>query len=201
MPSFFSGAPKLTPASDFSTTKAEMPAGPGGRVGDGEDGVVLGDAGVGDPALHAVEHPVIAVAHRPGGHRRRVAARLRLGQAVREHRLAGGDRRQVALLELLRPGQQQRHGAELVHRRDQRGRGAGPGHLLDHDGGGERVRAGAAVLGRDVRGVEVGGPQRLVATPAGTRRSRRPRRRSGRPWPSQTSRTASRIASCSSGNW
>ena len=25
MPSFFSGAPKLTPASDFSTTKAEMP--------------------------------------------------------------------------------------------------------------------------------------------------------------------------------
>ena len=25
MPSFFSGAPKLTPSSDFSTTKAEMP--------------------------------------------------------------------------------------------------------------------------------------------------------------------------------
>ena len=25
MPSFFSGAPKLTPGSDFSTTKAEMP--------------------------------------------------------------------------------------------------------------------------------------------------------------------------------
>ena len=25
MPSFFSGAPKETPSSDFSTTKAEMP--------------------------------------------------------------------------------------------------------------------------------------------------------------------------------
>ena len=25
MPSFFSGAPKLTPSSDFSTTNAEMP--------------------------------------------------------------------------------------------------------------------------------------------------------------------------------
>ena len=25
MPSFFSGAPKVTPSSDFSTTNAEMP--------------------------------------------------------------------------------------------------------------------------------------------------------------------------------
>ena len=28
MPSFFSGAPKLTPGSDFSTTNAEMPLAP-----------------------------------------------------------------------------------------------------------------------------------------------------------------------------
>ena len=29
MPSFFSGGPKLTPGSDFSTTNAEMPRAPG----------------------------------------------------------------------------------------------------------------------------------------------------------------------------
>jgi hypothetical protein len=28
MPSFFSGAPKLTPSSDFSTKKAEIPFAP-----------------------------------------------------------------------------------------------------------------------------------------------------------------------------
>ena len=36
MPIFFSGAPKVNPASDFSTTNAEMPcAAPGLGIGDG----------------------------------------------------------------------------------------------------------------------------------------------------------------------
>ena len=35
MPSFFSGAPKETPSSDFSTTNAEMPLARFVGVGDG----------------------------------------------------------------------------------------------------------------------------------------------------------------------
>src|SRR5215207_8549117 len=78
------------------------------------------------------------------------------------HRLAACDRRQVALEEVLRGGEQQRHRAQLVDRRDQRRGGAGPRHLLDHDAGRERVGTGAAVLLRDVDRVEVGLAQRVV---------------------------------------
>ena len=105
---------------------------------------------------------MVAVADRRGPHRHRVAARLGLGQRVGEHRLAAGDRRQVALEQVLRGRQQQRHGAELVDGRDQRGRRAGPRDLLDHDAGGQRVGAGAAVLLGDVHRVEVGLAQRVV---------------------------------------
>jgi hypothetical protein len=45
---------------------------------------------------------------------------------------------------------------------DERRRGAHPGDLLDDDHGGQRVRADPAVLLGDVRGVEVGRPQRVV---------------------------------------
>ena len=58
-------------------------------------------AAVGDPALGAVEDPVVAVATGAGAHRRRVAARLTFGQRIRRHRLAGRDRRQHLLLQLL----------------------------------------------------------------------------------------------------
>ena len=51
-------------------------------VGDRHHRVVLGDAGVGDPPLHAVEHPLITVAHGPGLHADRIRARLGLGEAV-----------------------------------------------------------------------------------------------------------------------
>jgi len=87
--------------------------------------------------LRAVEHEVIAVADGARGHRRGVAAGRGLGQAVGEHRLALGHRRQVATLEVLGAGQQQGHRAELVHGRDQRRGRTGPGHLLDDDRGGQ----------------------------------------------------------------
>ena len=115
--------------------------GPLVRVGHRHDRVVRRDAGVGDPALRPVEHPAVAVEHGAGAHRRRVRAGLALGQRVADHRLAGGDRRHV-LLQLLRAGQDDRLRAELVHRRDERGRRARAGDLLDHDAGRDRVGAG-----------------------------------------------------------
>ncbi len=160
MPSFFSGAPNDTPASDFSTTKAVIPR-PGGRVGHGEHRVEVADAGVGDPALHAVEHQ-----ESPSR-----TARVFIAAASTRPRARTGSTRtsprprptaEVPLLQLLRARQQQRQRAELVDRRDQRGRRAGAGDLLDHDHRGQRVCPGTVVRLRDVRRVEVGRPQRVV---------------------------------------
>ena len=132
------------------------------RIRDGEDGVELRDARVGDPPLHAVEHPPVTVAHRPGLHRHGVRAGVRLREAVGEHPGARRDRGEVLLLEVVGAGQDQRHGAELVDAGDQRRRGARAGDLLDHDAGRERVGTGAAVLLADVRCREVRGGQRIV---------------------------------------
>ena len=65
-------------------------------------------AGVGDPALRAVDDPVVAVAHRPGGHRRDVAAGVGLRQRIARLDLARRDPRHVRPPELL--------GAEVEHR-------------------------------------------------------------------------------------
>jgi hypothetical protein len=124
--------------------------------------VELADARVGDPALDAVEDPVVAVADGAGGHGRGVRAGLGLGEAVGEHRVAGGHGRQVAALQFLGGVEEERQRAELVDGGDERGGGAGARDLFDDDGGAERVDARAAVLGGDVRGVEVGGLERLV---------------------------------------
>ena len=59
--------------------------------------------------------------------------------------------------------QQQRHGAQLVHRRDERGRRADPGHFLDDDHGGDGVGPGAAVLLGNVDGVQVGLDQGVMS--------------------------------------
>ncbi|MGX1483809.1 hypothetical protein RKD45_002885 [Streptomyces griseus] len=135
------------------------------RVRHGHDRVVLGLARVGDPALHTVEDPEVAVADGLGLHARGVGAGVRLGEGVREHRVALGQRAQVLLLEVLGAGEDHRERAQLVHGRDEGGGRADAGHLLDHDDGGERVGAGAAVLLRDVDRVQVGsdeGVQRLL---------------------------------------
>ncbi len=141
---------------------ADVRATPAVGVGDRQDGVVLGHTGVGDPRLLAVEHPVVAVGGGAGAHRGRVAAGLTLGQRVRERGGTLGQRAKVLLLQLLRAGEDQRGAAELVGAGDQRGRGADPGDLLDDDGAREGVGADAAVLLGDVRGVEVGGDERVV---------------------------------------
>ena len=131
------------------------------RVGHGHHGVELADAGVGDPALHAVEDPLVAVAHRPRLHGDRVGARLGLGQAVGEAALAGREPAQVVLLQLLRAGDHHRQRAELVDRGDQAAAHADAGDLLDHQHRGQRVGTGTAVLLGHVRRVEVGLLERL----------------------------------------
>ena len=72
------------------------------RVGHRHHRVELADPGVGDPALHAVEHPLVAVADGAGLHRDRVGSGLGLGQAVGEAAVTGGEPAQVLLLQLLR---------------------------------------------------------------------------------------------------
>ena len=125
-------------------------------VGHRHHGVELADAGVGDPALDAVEHPLVAVAHRAGLHGDRVGAGLGLGQAVGEAAVARREPAQVVLLQLLRAGDHHRQRAELVDRGDQAAAHADPGDLLDHQHRGQRVGAGAAVLLGHVGRVEVG---------------------------------------------
>ena len=63
-----------------------------------EDDVAVGHAAVGDPGLHAVEHPAVAVAPRGGGHRRHVGAGVGLRQGERRDQLAAGHARQQRLL-------------------------------------------------------------------------------------------------------
>jgi hypothetical protein len=135
------------------------------RVGDGHDRVVRVDAGAGDPALGAVEHVGVAVADGARLHRAGVGAGLPLGQPVGERRLAGGDLRQVARLQVLAAGQDQPHRAELVAGHDQRRRRADPGHLLDHDRVGDAVGARPAVLLRHVQRQQVGALELGVHVP------------------------------------
>ena len=132
------------------------------RVGHSQHRVVLRDPGVRDPRLLPREHPVVAVTHRPAPHRRGVGAGLTLGQPVRERRLPRRERRQVAALQLLAAGEDDRHRAELVHRRDQRGRRVSAGDLLDDDARRERVSTHPAVLLPHVRREEVTRHQRVV---------------------------------------
>ena len=137
---------------------AAVVAGPGPRGDDVRPGL----AGVGDEPLAAVDDPGAAVGAvlvargrpRPA----RVAAGARLGQPVRADDLALRHRHEEALLLLVRAGEVERPAAEArVRRDDQPERAPDPADLLDRDGVGERVEAGAAlVLGdRDAEPAEL----------------------------------------------
>ena len=93
-------------------------------VGDGHDGVPGGFAAVGDPALAAVDHPVVAVEAGTGLHRRGIGACFTFGKCVGGHRLTRGDGRQDLPLEVVGAVEDQAHRAELVDGRDQRRRRA-----------------------------------------------------------------------------
>src|SRR5216117_1367965 len=69
----------------------------------GPDDRQVGDVAVRDPALGAIEDPVLAVTAGPGRHSGRIGAKLRFGQTEAADHLAGRHSRKPALLLLLRP--------------------------------------------------------------------------------------------------
>ena len=115
-------------------------------VGLREDGVEVGDAGVGDEALAAVEDVLVAVADGRRPHRRRVGAGAGLRQRVRGQPLAAREPRQVRLLLRLRAGELEPERAELLHGEQEAARRADLRDLLDRDEREQRARARAAVL-------------------------------------------------------
>ncbi len=80
----------------------------------GEDGEQIGEAGVGDELLGAVQLPALAVGgqHGLGLGGQSVRSRSRFGQGVGGDALSGGQAGQVALALLGRAEQHQRHGAD-----------------------------------------------------------------------------------------
>ena len=98
MPILSSFLPKVKPWVPFSTTKQETPRGAAVGVGDGEDGVDVGLAAVGDPLLGAVDDVVVAVLDRAGLHARDVGAGVGLGQAERGQLVPSAISRQPLLL-------------------------------------------------------------------------------------------------------
>ena len=95
-PSFFSCAPNESPGVPFSTTMQEMPCAARRSPGAHHHDVEVGDAAARDEGLGAVEHIVVAVAHRAGLQARRIRAGIRLGQAVAREMLHGAELRQEA---------------------------------------------------------------------------------------------------------
>ncbi len=105
---------------------------------------------VGDEHLRAVQHPRIAVTPRAGADRGDVGAGVGLGHRHRGHQLARDHPAQVAVALRLRAAVHEvraRHVGVHQHRHDEAAEGRARQRLLEHDGG-ERVGAGAAVLGR-----------------------------------------------------
>ena len=116
-------------------------------VGHRHDHRGVGDAAVGDEVLRAVEHPVLAVAHRGRAHAAGVRARARLGEPPAAHLLAARERRQEAALLLLAAGQVDVGGAQaVVGGERERDAGVHARELLHHDRPVERPSARAAVL-------------------------------------------------------
>ena len=122
---------------------------PGGGKEDGE----IGDIGIADEMLGAVDHEMIALAHGPGLHRAQIGARTRLGEGQAFDALAADGRQQIALDLLARAGAQDigrpRHGVL-------KGEG-GAAQLALHQGHAHCVQPAAAQLLRHVGGIESGG--------------------------------------------
>ena len=169
------------------------------RVGHRHDGVPGRLAAVGDPALGAVEHPVVAVGLGAGAHRGGVGAGLPLGQRVGRHRLAvDAIDGSTCFLSSSEPRRIRPIVPSLLTAGISDDERADAGDLLDHDARGDRVGALAAVLLGDVHGVEARRVRARRAPPRGSARSRRRPRRSGAISFSASARIAARSSSCSS---
>ena len=114
-------------------------------VGRGEDAVEVGDAGVGDEALRAVEHPGVAVATGRRGDRADVASRPR-ARSSRSRRSPGRRRPAGSHRRALRgaAGERDRHRAESLQREEGVGERRGPAERLADQA--ERAQLGLASL-------------------------------------------------------
>ena len=85
-------------------------------AGPREDHIVVGDAAIGDPGLHAVDpHMVVTVRPRRRPHRRHIGTRFRLREREGRDGLSAHDRREVALLDVVGGEQGNRAGSEALH--------------------------------------------------------------------------------------
>ena len=124
-------------------------------IGDREDDVEVGDAGVGDPVLGAVDDPLVAVLDRARAQRRGVRAGVRLRQRKGGRPLAARALRQEPLLQLVGAEQLDRQRAELLDHQDQRDCRRRLRELLDRHLEHQRAGAGAAVLGVERKAEDV----------------------------------------------
>ena len=113
-----------------------------------EDAVDVGDAGVRDQRLAAVEPPAVAVALCGRGEAAHVAAGVGLGHREGGHRLAAGDARQPRRALRVGAAESDRHRAEALQREDGIGeRRRGRERLADEAAGAQVGRFGAAAPG------------------------------------------------------
>ena len=118
-----------------------------GRVGLGEDELVVGDRRVGNPVLLAVQDVAVALASRGRPHRRDVGPGRRLGQPEARELLAPRLRSEVALLLLLVRVTEKRERVQADVDGDERAEGGlAPLDLLAGEGLADEVHARAAVL-------------------------------------------------------
>jgi hypothetical protein len=128
----------------------------GGRIGLGEHGVDVGDARTRDPRLAPVQHPLVAVADRPGRHRGGVASGVGLREAVARLLFPRDDRREDALPELIGAVGEEGGDPGAGDERGQRRRPARSGQLLDDQRRRQQVAGVTAVLVRVERTDEAG---------------------------------------------
>src|SRR5271165_4562120 len=129
----------------------------------GEDGEQVGEVGVGDPHLFAVQHVVLAVRgeHGAGAAVQRVGAAGAFRQRVRADDFGGRESRQIFLLLSFGAEEDDGQGADAAVRAHAHHEAAGPGHVVGDDGRGNLVHVGAAVLGGHV-GVGQAHPGRFL---------------------------------------
>ena len=119
-------------------------------VGLGIHRVPVGVLTVGDEALGAVDHPLVALAGGGGLHPRHVGAGVWLGQAEGREQRSLGEAAEVLALELLGGRERDRRGRQAVTGKRGSDTGAAPGDLLFDQGAVEVSEAGSPVLGREV---------------------------------------------------
>ena len=148
-PSLSSFLSTTTPQSR-STTNARDAAVAGVLVGLGVDRVVVRVAAVGDEALGAVDHVLVALLDGRRAHPRDVGAGVGLGQAERRELRRFGEHAEVLLLDLLRAAERDRRGRQAVAAERGLDARAAPRELLLDQAAVEVAGAGAAVLLLDV---------------------------------------------------